>query len=130
MSRKTFLSLVAAVALAIGVFALFFPAALLASKGVAPSAAAEVWVREVGIAIAALGVAAFLMRGAPDSPALRAFLVGNLVLQLGLFPIELVAYREGIITKASGVVPNSILHLLLAMGFATFAIRIPQRAPK
>jgi hypothetical protein len=130
MSRRTFLSFVAAVALAIGVFALFFPAALLASKGVAPSAAAEVWVREVGIAIVALGVAAFLMRGAPDSPALRAFLVGNLALQLGLFPIELVAYRESVITKAAGVVPNSVLHVLLAIGFATFAIRMPQSDPK
>ena len=130
MSRKTFLSFVAAVALAIGVFALFFPAALLASKGVAPSAAAEVWVREVGIAIVAIGVATFLMRGAPDSPALRAFLVGNVVLQLGLFPIELLAYRDGIITKAFGVVPNSILHLLLAIGFATFAIRMGHSPPK
>jgi hypothetical protein len=124
MSRKIFLTLVSLIALAIGAFALFFPMLLLDSKGVAASAAAAVWVREVGVAIVAAGVAAFLLRDLPDSPALRAFLIANVLLQLGLFPIELLAYHQGVITKASGVVPNSILHLLLAFGFGTFAARI------
>jgi hypothetical protein len=119
-----FLTIVALIAVAIGAFALAAPALLLAGKGVSPSEAANVWVREVGISVFALGLVTFLARGHGDSPTLRAFLIGNAVLQVGLFPIEIVAYAQGVITEISGVLPNSILHLLLAAGFIYFAARI------
>jgi hypothetical protein len=124
MRRKTFLTVAAAIAVIVGAVALFAPTVLLDSKGVAPSAAANVWMREVGIAILAIGVASFLVRGHDDSPTLRAFLVGNAVLQVGIFPIELAAYSAGTITKAAGIVPNEILHALLAAGFVFYAARI------
>ena len=81
-----------------------------------------VWVREVGVLLVALGVMALLVRREPSSPALRAFLIGNSVVHLGLFPIEIVAYRSDVITLLSGIVPNSILHVVLASGFAYFAV--------
>ena len=43
---------------------------------------------------------------------LRAILIGNLVVQVGLFPIELIAYANGTITKVSGIVPNTTLHVV------------------
>lgn len=124
MTRKTFLTLVSVVATAVGVLALTAPAALLDSKGVLPAAATKVWVREVGVLILALGIMAFLVRGAADSPTLRAFLIGNAVVQIGLFPIEIVAASAGVVTKVSGIVPNSILHVALAIGFVHFARRV------
>jgi hypothetical protein len=124
MTRKTFLSVVGLIALVIGTFALSAPALLLAAKGVSPSEAANVWVREVGISVIALGLVTFLARGDRDSPTMRAFLIGNAVLQVGLFPIEIVAYAQGVIGEISGIIPNSILHLLLAAGFTYFAARI------
>ncbi len=128
MERKWFLTVVAVIAAAVGLFALLAPAALLASKGVAASAAGELWAREMGVAILSTGVAAFLMRGHADSASLRAFLIANAVLQLGLFPIEIAAFAAGVVTKASGIVPNEVLHLVLAGGFVHFALRI-KRAP-
>ena len=124
MSRKTFLTIVSIIAVAIGSFALFAPAALLDSKGVVPSEAANVWCRELGIALVSIGVAAFQMRGHADSPTLRAFLVGNAVLQVGLFPIEILGFANGVITKVSCIVPNSVLHACLAAGFVYFAVRM------
>lgn len=124
MTRKTFLTLVSLVATAVGVLALAAPAALLDSKGVLPAAATKVWVREVGVMILALGIMAFLVRGATDSPTLRAFLIGNAIVQMGLFPIEIVATSTGVLTRVSGIVPNSILHLALAVGFLHFARRV------
>jgi hypothetical protein len=121
MKRKTFLSLVSVIAAAVGTLALAAPAALLDSKGVLPAAATKVWVREVGVLIVALGIMAFLVRGAADSPTLRAFLIGNALVQLGLFPIEILAASAGVLTRVSGIVPNSILHLILAVGFLHFA---------
>jgi hypothetical protein len=124
MSRQTFLTVVAVVACCVGGVALGAPTLLLASKGVANNAAAGVWVRELGVALLGLGVATFGLRRQGDSPGMRAFLLGNLVIQLGLLPIEIVAYEQGIITRASGIIPNSILHVLLAVGFAYFAARV------
>lgn len=124
LRRSWFLSFVSLVALAIGLFAVAAPEALLAGKGVAPPLdAAAVWVRELGVTILALGLTLFLVRNQPLSPGLRAVLAGNAVVHLGLFPIELAAHHRGIITRLSGVVPNSILHLLLAVGFLWFATR-------
>ena len=123
MSQRTFLTIVAAVALAIGSFAAIAPGALLESKGVVPSEAGNLWARELGVALIALGVITFLARKHEPSPTLRAFLIGNAVLQIGLFPIEIVAYARGVITSLAGIVPNSILHVVLAAGFAFYASR-------
>jgi hypothetical protein len=93
------------------------------------NAAANVWMQETGIALVSIGVAVFLLRGQPDSPTLRAFLIGNTVLQLGLLWIELSAFADGVITKLSGVAPNSVLHIALAFGFTYFAARMTTSAP-
>jgi hypothetical protein len=130
MTRKLFLSIVAFIAVAVGSFALFAPALLLEGKGVLPSAAASVWVRQAGVLIMASGIMAFLVRGHADSPTLRAFLIGNAVLQLGIFPIEIFAYTQGIITKVSGIVPNEVLHLVLAAGFLYYAAKVREPASR
>lgn len=124
MNRKIFLTLAAVIALGVGSVALLFPADLLASKGTVPSVAANVWMREVGVLLLSLGVIAGLVRGHADSPTLKALMLGNLLVQLGLFLTEVVGYANGVITKLSGVLPNSVLHLLLAAGFAYFWIRM------
>ena|SRR2546429_2900410 len=122
MSRELLLTVSALVAVPVGVFAAAFPRRLLASKGVAPNTAAEIWVREVGVMIIATGLVAFLVRGEPNSPALRAVLIGNAVVQFGLLPIEVIALARGAITKVSGIVPNTALHVVLTACFGYYAI--------
>ncbi len=124
MSRPAFLTLAAIIALSVGCMALLFPTALLNSKGVVLNAAANVWAREVGVALVAIAVMAFLMRGQPDSPTMKAFLLGNAVLQLGLLPIEILAFIDGTLPKVSGIVPNSIVHGVLAAAFLFYASRV------
>lgn len=121
MNRTILFTVSGGIALAVGFFALAFPRALLTSKGVNITPAVVVWVREVGVQILSLGVVALMVRSEPDSPAMRAILVGNALVQLGLFPIEILALREGTITKVGGIVPNSILHLVLGGAFSWFA---------
>ena len=123
MNRSVFLTLASFIALGVGVLASASPAMLLESKGVAPRAAAEGWVRQVGVILVAIGMAAFAIRRHPDSPTLRAFLWANAVLQIGLLPIEVVAYSQGVITRLAGIVPNTVLHAVLAAGFAWYAAR-------
>lgn len=123
MTNKFVLASTAAIALAIGAWALAAPASLLASKGVAPIPATMVWMREVGVLLVALGVLAFAVRTHPDTPSLRAIFGANAIVQLGLLPIEIVAHLQGTIPTLAGIVPNSVLHAVLAATFAWCAVR-------
>lgn len=129
MTRPVFLLVVSCVAVAVAVFALGFPDALLAGKGVQSSPELLVWVREVGVLILATGVTTFLARKAPDSVALRALFVGNAVLHLGLLPIELIGHCQGVVPNLAGLVPNSILHVALAVSFVVCARRMRLSEP-
>jgi hypothetical protein len=124
MQRRIFLTVVGTLGLVIGLVALFFPAFLLAAKGVAPDPAPSVWVREVGVLILALSAIVLLVRGQPDTPSMRAVLWGNAIVHGGLLPIEIVAWHGGVITRLDGIVPNSVLHVLVAVGFVFFARRV------
>ncbi len=121
MNRKTFLTIASVIAFAVGTIAALFPMAILESKGVTPGAPVIVWIRQVGVAILGIGLVSFLIRGHAPSATIRAFLYGNAAHQLMLAPIEVVAFRAGTITKLSGIVPNTVLHVLLATGFLYFA---------
>ena len=124
MSRSTFLTITAFIALFIGFAALFFPAVLLESKGVVNNPAANVWMSEVGVLLLAIGVIVFLIRKEPDSLALKAILTGIIVIQSGLLLVEIAAYSKGIIIEISGIIPNSIIHTGLIIGLAYYLIRL------
>jgi hypothetical protein len=120
MTRNTFLTIASFIATAVGSFALLFPAILQESKGTLPNIATYVWTSEVGLLLVAIGIMAFLVRGQEGSPTLKAFFLGNFIIQVGLFLIELLAYFNGVITKFSGILPNLTLHVILAFGFAYY----------
>lgn len=123
MQRELFLTIIGAIGVCVGGVALLHPATLLAGKGVPPGGAAAVWMRETGALILSASVVVLLLRGAPDSATLRAVLWGNALLHATMFPIELAAWRRGTITRASGVVPSSILHVAACVGFTFHALR-------
>ena len=126
MYRKRFLSFATLVALGVGTVATLFPAALLESKGVVPTAATCLWMREVGVMLVAMGVIFVRVRTQPDSPTLRALMAGNLLIQLGLLGVEVAGYADGVITLLSGILPNAVLHVVLALGFGWLWIAPPR----
>ena len=130
MKRKTFLLIVSPIALIIGSSALFFPAMLLESNGVISSHETQVWMREVGVLLIAMSIILFLSHNQDDSRSLRAILIGNFVVQIGLFLVELLAFQNGIIKDISGIAPNGILHIILSVGFLYFTVKmkVEQRA--
>jgi hypothetical protein len=113
MNPTWLLTFMSAVATLVGLGAVARPVPFLESKGATVSPAAVIWMREVGVLIFAQGLTCFLLRNQALSPAVRSFLFGAAVTQFGLLPIELLAYRRGSLTKLSGVLPNSVLHVLL-----------------
>jgi hypothetical protein len=125
MTRKTFLTIASTIPILLGTFVVLAPGALLAQvKGAVPSEAAEVMARTVGVLLLAFGALNFLVRGHDDSPTLRCVLVADLLLQLALLPIDPIAYAGGVFHGLGSFVPNTILHLLLAWGFAHHLLRM------
>jgi hypothetical protein len=123
MRRTTFLTLIGGLGLVIGLVALFLPSVVMAGKGVDPAPAPTIWVREVGVLILGLSLILLLVRREPDSPMMRAIFCGNALVHAGLLPIELLAWNGGVITRFSGIAPNSALHLFCALAFAAFTVR-------
>ena len=66
-------------------------------------------------------------RADPHSPTLRALSIGNLVIQLGLPPIDPLAYLSGVFVSLGSFVPNTLLHVVLATAF-TYCLRAMGRA--
>jgi hypothetical protein len=125
MKRKTFLTITSVVAALIGVFALTSPKVLIESvKYAPPSETANVMARTVGILLISVGVLDFLVRDHEDSPTLRSILIANLVLQLGIMPIDPSAYASGVYGTLGSFVPNTILHVLLAAGFVYYLVKM------
>jgi hypothetical protein len=120
MSRRIFLTIASIIAFSVGLFAILFPTPLLESKGVEPFVSTLVWTRETGLLLLTIGIIAFSIRKHETSETLKTFLFGNIIIQIGLFVIELLAYFNGVITKLSGIIPNLTLHILLAIGFIHF----------
>lgn len=137
MERKTFLRITSFIAIAVGLFALVSPSLLHDSKGTIHNEATHVWTAEVGILLIAIGMITYLARKEKDTQLLKALFIGNTIIQCGLFIIELLAYLNGIITKSAGVIPNLILHIILASGFVYYLINMkikpkaqPQKMPR
>ncbi|MBK6688050.1 MAG: hypothetical protein IPG45_26480 [Deltaproteobacteria bacterium] len=122
MKRTWFLTIAGGIALLVGGIASLAPEWVLLGKGVPIEAAVLVWVREVGVAILAIGGMSLALRRHADSPALRVFLLGNAAHQVMLAPIEVVAYLDGTIPKLGGILPNTVLHVLLAAGFLAYGL--------
>ncbi|WP_421810724.1 hypothetical protein [Flagellimonas sp.] len=124
MKRKTFVTIVAPLAALIGIVALFYPSVLLESKGVNSGEPVKVWMSEVGILLISTGIVLFLVRKEQVSIALKAIFFGNIIIQIGLLTIEILAYQNGVIKEVSGIIPNSILHILLLFGFTYYLVKM------
>jgi hypothetical protein len=125
MKRKTFLTITSVVASLIGILALTSPGVLIESvKYAAPSETANVMARTVGILLISVGVLDFLVRDHEDSPTLRSVLIANLVLQIGIMPIDPSAYANGVYGTLGSFVPNTILHICLASGFVYYLVKM------
>ncbi len=122
--RALFMSVVAAIATTIGVLALAAPELLLTEvKHATANPAALVMARTAGVGFLAVGVLNFAVRNHPDSPTFRAILLANLVLQLAILPIDPIAYLQGTFQTLGSFVPNTALHVVLAVGFAWLWLR-------
>jgi hypothetical protein len=70
------------------------------------------------------------MKNHCDSATMKAFLFGNMLIQIGLLAAEIFGYADGVVTKLSGIAPNWVLHVLLASGFYFYGSRVGSSEPR
>lgn len=125
MKRKTFLTITSVIVLLIGCFALTSPSVLITDvKYAAPSETANVMARTVGILLITVGLLNFLVKDHEDSPTMRSVLIANLVLQIGIMPIDPSAYASGVYRTVGSFAPNTVLHIILASGFIYYLAKM------
>lgn len=124
MKPRTFFLLSAVVASSIGCLALFAPDLLLEGvKGVSADGPSRVMARTTGALLCCIGAMDFLVRDHEDSPTLRAVLLANAFVHLGLMPIDPLAWATGTFQTLGSFLPNTVLH----MGFASMALWLWRR---
>lgn len=97
MSRKTFLTIASVIPLLIGLFGMLAPDVFLAKvKTAAPNPTAIVMGRTACVFLFSMGLMTFLVRDHEDSRTFEAFLTANLILQLGIVPVDPLAYLNGV----------------------------------
>lgn len=116
---RLLLTLVGLVPLAIGLVATFAPTFLLADvKHAEPSGAAVAMARTAGVLLVAIGGLNLAVAHHPRSPTLHAVLAFDLAVQLLLLPVDPLAWWSGAYGSAGAFVPNTVLHVVLAVAFA------------
>ena len=128
MSRKLFLTIAAVIAALVGGLSLLAPDILIGPvKASVANPAALVMARTVGVLLLCVALLAFLVRDHADSPTMQSVLTANLALQLGILPIDPLAYLNGTFGTLGAFVPNTIVHVLLASGFAYYLLQLRKR---
>jgi hypothetical protein len=119
MTRRTFLVLSGLMASAFGLVMLIAPAQMLGNMTTSHDANAAHVLQWMGCTLLAVGVINILARSDAGSPALRAILIGNILLHVLGFAIDLQQHLAGFIL-ASGLTSGTIVHGALTIGFGYY----------
>ncbi|MFN8352969.1 MAG: hypothetical protein U0Y10_00860 [Spirosomataceae bacterium] len=124
MKRYTFLTISAVVGAFFAVYMLLAPNKMMESLGTSPSDSANVVLQATSVMLLSISAMTFLSRSDGGSLALRAILIGNIVMHVVALPIDWIAYEQGIFTQISGIIPGTVTHLVFAVGFVYFLAKL------
>jgi hypothetical protein len=126
MSRKTFLTISAALGVLFGIYMLVAPTKMMEGMGTSENAVANVVLQAFGVVMLAIAAILFFARNDEGSPALKAILIGSIIMHFGDLPVDWIAYSNGTFTQISGLIPGTIVHVLLGIGFIYYLMRLSQ----
>jgi hypothetical protein len=116
MSRKLFLTIAGVLACFFGLGMLAAPQQVLSNMA-RDAREAELVLQWMGVVLFSVGIVNLLSRDDPGSRALRAVMIGNIVLHLLGFGIDVYHHLLGFV-QASGVMMGAVVHGVLTAGFA------------
>ncbi len=123
MKRSLYLLITAILGLLIGITCLLTPEKMADGFGMAANTLVLMLIREAGAANLGMGYLNFAVRNHPDSRTMKTVLLFNMVYHLLILPANLYGWSKGIFTL-SQVGPAFAIHLLLAIGFLWYAVKI------
>jgi hypothetical protein len=119
VQRKHFLALAGVLALGFGAAMIFSPAAMLGNITTLTDPGSPHVLRWLGSGLISVGVINILARNDPGSEALRAVMIGNVVLHVVALVLDVMDHLAGIV-KASGLASGAIVHIGLTIGFLIY----------
>ena len=126
MSRKLFLIVAGLLAVFFGLSMLVSPEQMLANMAKdAPEA--RLVLQWMGVVLVSVGCINLLSRNDPGSAALRAVMLGNILLHVLGFGIDVYHHALGFV-QTSGVIMGAIVHGVLTAGFAYYVTTLPAPA--
>lgn len=126
MQRRHFLLIAGILACCFGLTMLGAPDQMIGNMTTSTNEGATRVLQWMGVVLFSIGVINIAARNDPGSLALRAVMLGNIVLHVLGFAIDLYQYRLGFV-RASGVAMGAVVHGLLTLGFVYYMQRLSSR---
>ena len=120
MKRHHFLIVAALLAWLFGFMMIFIP-----DKALDAGSAPNLGMQWFGIALVSIGMINFFSRNDPGSKALKAVMIGNIILHAASEAFEVYDYSAGY-TPLSGILASGIIHVALFIGFVYYFLRMPK----
>jgi hypothetical protein len=127
MKRSVFLLINAILFMLIGIVCLFFPDKMVDGFNVTITPILLMMVREAGAFNFSLGLLNFAVRNHPDSRSLKTVLFFNMIYHALILPMNIYGWSQGILSAGQAGVAFGI-HLLLAIGYGVYALKIKPAA--
>jgi hypothetical protein len=125
MSRQTFMAAAAVVAALFSAVMVFAPDKMMEGMGTTLQDTTKIALQAVAAMLFAIAVMTFLARKDEGSVALRAVMIGNIVLHIIATPIDWIAYSQGIFPQISGFLPGTVVHVIFGAGFVYYLWKLP-----
>ena len=127
MKRSIFLLITAVLGLFIGIMCLLFPDKMAAGFGMTVTPLILMLFREAGACNLSMGYLNFAVRNHSDSKSLKTVLLFNMAYHVLILPANIYGWSQGILS-VSQVGPAFGIHLLLAIGFLLYALKMKPSA--
>lgn len=125
MKRKVFLIISAILALFFGLGMLISPDKMLENMVNVNTPDLQHALQWSGTMLVSIAIINFLSRNDTGSAALRAVMIGNIVLHVVGFAIDAYGYSIDFL-KMSGLVSGAVVHILLTIGFIYYLMKLPK----
>lgn len=122
MKRKHFLLLSGLVAWAFSLGMMLMPSGFTGISVAPPTPAVNAWAQFLGTNLFAIGTINLLAFNASWSSAIRAILIGNLLLHLLGMIFDWYAYSLDIVSM-QGVMQGTVVHVVFIFGFGYYAFK-------
>lgn len=127
MKRSVFLIIAGILPILFGLTMIFNGNQMLGIVSIETNLSTRVVLQWMGCPLMALGVMNLLARNDAGSPALRALMIGNILVHVFGAAVDAYDFAKGYI-NAQGIGMGSVVHGILILGFGYYLAKLPKTA--